>query len=47
MGLSLVSLPENPAAQEMIDSLAMMASRGGEDTISRMQEDAKVNPDLW
>ncbi|KAH3833492.1 hypothetical protein DPMN_106803 [Dreissena polymorpha] len=42
-----VSLPENPAAQEMIDSLAMMAACGGEDTISRIQEDAKVNPDLW
>ncbi|XP_052794706.1 bromodomain-containing protein 4-like [Mya arenaria] len=45
--VNAVSLPENPAAQGMIDSMARYAAAGGDEAVNKLREDANVDSNLW
>lgn len=43
----LVSLPENPAMQGIIDTMATYVVKGGDEAMARVMEDSENDPNLW
>ena len=43
----LVSLPENPAVQGVIDNMAWFVVQGGDEAMAKLFEDSKNDPNLW